>query len=281
MDVALPRRVGSDETGRESQHVRLVGEQGAFKSGEKEGKEQRTRAHRIGRAANRTPKPWRKLRPTFSGGSGFLRWRKSDDHRDETEHDAPHATPVTTNEYIASSPPAGPAATAATCSATRRTVLSLPVAANMRPPSTTSALTVAWQFASTVPSIVVARHQARRAGSGSTKRFHSKANAADPPRDVRVATGANGEIVGKRSSRSFQIPGHPGDNEEPRHVDRGELMVLLQQELEQQEHNSLFQPDQGRDEKSRADEDILTVEPVSSKWILNPIPDSWACSIAR
>ena len=47
-------------------------------------------------------------------------------------------------------------------------------------------------------------------------------------------------------------------------------MVLLQQELERQERNALFRPEQGEDEESRADEDILTVEPVVQKWILNP-----------
>jgi len=42
-------------------------------------------------------------------------------------------------------------------------------------------------------------------------------------------------------------------------------MVLLQQELERQERNALFRPEQGEDEESRADEDILTVEPVGQK----------------
>jgi len=42
-------------------------------------------------------------------------------------------------------------------------------------------------------------------------------------------------------------------------------MVLLQQELERQERNALFRSKQGEDEESRADEDILTVEPVVQK----------------
>ena len=47
-------------------------------------------------------------------------------------------------------------------------------------------------------------------------------------------------------------------------------MVLLQQELERQERNAPFRPEQSEDQESRADEDIVTVDLVLQKWILNP-----------
>src|SRR5436190_17026775 len=68
------------------------------------------------------------------------------------------------------------------------------------------------------------------------------------------------QVVGKHSRQRLQIPGNAGDGEELRHLDRRELKLLLQQELQRQERNALLGTQQGQDQKSRTDEQVMAVE---------------------